>query len=78
MKYYYSTLIAVFVILAYFIITDPNAAPFFWLQSKILSVELRKKWLIIKMWPMVKYQSWKMKREMKRIRRDYGLPDDKD
>lgn len=72
---YYYTLITVFVILAYLIITDQNAAPFFDLQLKIFGVNLRKWWMIATMYPRVKYQSWKLKREFEKIKKEFNLSD---
>ena len=53
------------VVIAYFIITDQNAARFFDLQFKWIGLNARRYWMILFLGTRLKFEYWKMKRWMK-------------
>tara|TARA_S200002703_G_scaffold86772_1_gene74769 strand:- start:411 stop:641 length:231 start_codon:yes stop_codon:yes gene_type:complete len=65
---YYYTLFITFIFLAYIIVTDPNAAPFFILQLKILYINIKRWLFILKMYPVIKYQNWKINQDLKKLK----------
>jgi len=73
----YYTVLTAFAIAAYFILTDENAARMVYLRLAELSINVRRRWFILTMWPRLKYDRWVMMRELKRIRKEHGLPNDK-
>ena len=73
----YYTVLTAFAIAAYFILTDENAARMVYLRLAALSINVRRRWFILTMWPRLQYDVWRMKQEVKRIRKEHGLPNDK-
>ena len=63
----------VLVLLVYLVITDENAGPFFSLQFKILLLNIRKQWLLLKMKPDMWLMKWRMKRVLKKLQQDQEL-----
>ena len=59
------TLLVLSGIIAYFIITDENAAAFFDIQFKWIGVNIRRRWMMMILGPRLRFESWKMKRWMK-------------
>jgi len=72
----YYTVLTAFAIAAYFILTDENAARMVYLRLAELSINVRRRWFILTMAPRLKYDMWRMKQEVKRIRKEHGLPND--
>ena len=64
---------AVLVLIVFIAITDENAAPWLGLQFKILTVELRRQWLLLKMKPDMWLMKWRMKRVLKKLQQDQEL-----
>ena len=62
----YWSCISVLVFLVGISILDENVAPFIGLKFKILLMEMRKQWLLLKMKP----DMWMMKRRMRRVLKD--------
>jgi hypothetical protein len=55
---------------------DQNVATYVNLQFQNFIVQLKRRWYIITIGTVVKYQTWKMKQEIKKIRKEYGIPND--
>jgi len=72
----YYTVLTVFAIAVYFIATDENAARMVSLRFSWLSINVRRRWFILTMAPRLKYDMWRMRQEVKRIRKEHGLPND--
>lgn len=72
----YYTVLTVFAIAVYFIVTDENAARMVSLRFSWLSINVRRRWFILTRWPRLRYDMWRMKQEVKRIRKEHGLPND--
>ncbi|AOV62169.1 hypothetical protein BOW86_gp212 [Synechococcus phage S-CAM7] len=64
---------AVLVIIVFIAITDANVAPWLGLQFKVLTVELRRQWLLLKMKPDLWLMKWRMKRVLKKLQQDAEL-----
>ena len=59
--------------IVYVALTDENAMPFFTLQFKILLLNIRKQWLLLKMKPDMWLMKWRMKRVLKKLQQDQEL-----
>jgi hypothetical protein len=78
MSVYYSVLISIFAVVLALMVIDPNIGYWIDLQVQNAIVQLKRRYYIITIGTVVKFQTWKMKREFKKIREEYGLSDDKD
>jgi len=76
MSIYYSVLIATFAVVLALMLIDPNIGYWIDLQVQNAIVQLKRRYYIITIGTVVKFQTWKMKRELKKIRREYNLPED--
>ena len=72
MNLFYCLDAVLFVIVAICII-DANVAPWLLLQYKILLVEVRKQWLLLKMRPDMWMMKWRMQRVLKQLQADKEL-----
>ncbi len=68
--YYLDAALVIIVVIA---ITDANVAPWLGLQFKVLTVELRRQWLLLKMKPDLWLMKWRMKRVLKKLQQDAEL-----
>lgn len=69
----YLTIVGILVFLVVIAIMDENVAPWLGLQSKILTMELRRQWLLLKMKPDLWLMKWRMKRVLKKLQADQEL-----
>ena len=69
----YYSIDAVLILLVVLAIMDKNVAPWLGLQSKVLTVALRRQWLLLKMKPDLWLMKWRMKRVLKKLQADQGL-----
>ena len=65
---YYTTLTMVAVVV-YLISTEPNFLRFVDIQNRIFFVTLRKYFILIRLYPRVKWDIYMMKRRMKALKR---------
>jgi hypothetical protein len=63
----------VLVLIVFIAISDANVAPWLGLQFKVLTVELRRQWLLLKMKPDLWLMKWRMKRVLKKLQQDTEL-----
>ena len=68
--YYLDVALVIIVVIA---ITDANVAPWLGLQFKVLTIELRRQWLLLKMKPDLWLMKWRMKRVLKKLQQDEEL-----
>ena len=78
MSIYYSVVISIFAVVVALMVIDPNIGYWIDLQVQNAIVQLKRRYYIITLGTVVKFQTWKMKREFKKIRKEYGLPDETD
>lgn len=76
MSLYYTALICVFAIVLALMVIDPNVGVFIDLQVKNLWVQIKRTYYLITIGTVVKINNWKLKREIKRLRQDYDMPDE--
>jgi len=69
----YYSLDAVLIFIVVIAIMDENVAPWLGLQFKVLNMELRKRWMLIKMKPDLWLMKWRMKRVLKKLQQDAEL-----
>lgn len=69
----YYSLDAVLIFIVVIAIMDENVAPWLGLQFKVLNMELRKRWLLLKMKPDLWLMKWRMKRVLKKLQQDQEL-----
>ena len=69
----YYSLDAVLIFIVVIAIMDENVAPWLGLQFKVLNMELRKQWMLIKMKPDLWLMKWRMKRVLKKLQQDAEL-----
>ena len=74
---YYGALLSIFAIVTLLIVVDPNVGMYLDLKFRQLMIDLKRYYYIITLGTVIKYQNWKMKREFKKIRKQYGIPDEK-
>ena len=73
MKALYYSLDAVLIFIVVIAIMDENVAPWLGLQFKVLNMELRKRWMLLKMKPDLWLMKWRMKRVLKKLQQDQEL-----
>ena len=73
---YYLTLFTVTAIIVVLMAMDPNIATYIDLQFRNVIVQLKRRYYILTIGAVVKYNTWKMKREIKKIKKEYGIPDE--
>ncbi len=71
---YYLTLVSAAAIILSLMVIDPNVSVWIDLQYKLFVVNLRKWIFMATMYPRLRYNAWKMKRALTKIRKDYNLP----
>jgi hypothetical protein len=64
---------AALIIIIAIAIMDENVAPWLGLQFKVLTIELRRQWLLLKMKPDLWLMKWRMKRVLKKLQQDAEL-----
>lgn len=69
----YLTLIALLVFLVVICIQEETVAPWLGLQFKILLLNVRKQWLLLKMKPDMWLMKWRMQRVLKKLQQDQEL-----
>lgn len=75
---YYLTLFTVTAIIVVLMAMDPNIATYIDLQFRNVIVQLKRRYYILTIGAVVKYNTWKMKREIKKIRKEHGLPENEE
>jgi hypothetical protein len=60
------------------IVIDPNIGMWIDLQLQNLVVQLKRRYYIITLGTVLKYQNWKLMRELETIRKERNLPDETD
>ena len=65
---YYTTLIFVCVI-AYLILTEPNFLKFVDIQFRILSIQIRKYFILIKLYPKLRWELFLIERRSEALKR---------
>ena len=73
MNIYYYCLDALLVLLVVAAIMDENVAPYLGLRFKVLTMELRKQWLLLRMKPDLWLMKWRMNRVLKKLQADQEL-----
>lgn len=63
---YTYTLVLIFGVLGYMMIKDKNVAVFFDLNFRWIGLNARRYLLLIWLWPGIKFQTWRMKRWMRK------------
>ena len=64
---------AVLIIIIAIAIMDENVAPWLGLQFKVLTMELRRQWLLLRMKPDLWLMKWRMQRVLKKLQQDEEL-----
>lgn len=75
MTYYY-TLITIFLVIAYVIIVDPNVSQWVTLQIQLFRINMMRRWFVLTLGIRLRYDNWKLKRALIKIRKDYGIDSD--
>lgn len=78
MSIYYSILFSIFGVVTVMIVIDPNIGMWIDLQLKNVVIQLKRQYYIITLGTVLKYQNWKLMRELKNIRKEHELPNNKD
>ena len=64
---------AALIIIIAIAIMDENVAPWLGLQFKVLTIELRRQWLLLRMKPDLWLMKWRMQRVLKKLQQDEEL-----
>jgi hypothetical protein len=78
MSIYYSILFSIFGVVTVMIVIDPNIGMWIDLQLKNVVIQLKRQYYLITLGTVLKYQNWKLMRELKNIRKEHELPNSKD
>jgi len=70
MELYYYSLISIFCILAFLIVTDPNFNTYFYLLSKLVQTNIRGLYYLIKLHPYNFITSWQIRYRSHRMAKD--------
>ena len=73
MNVFYYSLDALLIFIVVIAIMDENVAPWLGLQFKVLTMELRRQWLLLKMKPDLWLMKWRMQRVLKKLQQDAEL-----
>ena len=73
MNVFYYSLDALLIFIVVIAIMDENVAPWLGLQFKVLTMELRRQWLLLKMKPDLWLMKWRMQRVLKKLQQDTEL-----
>ena len=68
---YYIILLGIFGFVLLLITIDPNVGMYLDLQLQNLVVQTKRRYYLITMGAVIKYQNWKMKREFKKIKKEW-------
>ena len=69
----YLTLVALLVFLVVICIQEETVAPWLGLQFKVLLLNIRKQWLLLRMKPDMWLMKWRMQRVLKKLQQDQEL-----
>ena len=69
----YLTVIGLLVFLVVICIQEETVAPWLGIQFKILLLNVRKQWLLLKMVPDMWLMKWRMKRVLKKLQQDQEI-----
>ncbi len=64
---------AALIIIIAIAIMDENVATWLGLQFKVLTIELRRQWLLLRMKPDLWLMKWRMQRVLKKLQQDEEL-----
>ena len=69
MTEYYSGLLVTSLLL-YLIITDENLTKYCWLRIMILGINIKKFWLMIQIYPKLRYNRWVLTRTLNKAMKE--------
>ena len=75
MTLYYYSLITVFTVIVALMIIEPNLSMFIDLQIKELRINVLRLWLLIRLYPRMLFDRWRIKREIKKYQETNGSDD---
>ena len=75
MSLYYYSLITVFTVIVALMIIEPNFSMFIDLQIKTLRINILRLWLMVRLYPRLLLDRWRIKRDLKKYQKDNGRRD---
>jgi len=69
-------LLTIFAVIAYIIIVDPNVSQWVALQIQLFRINMVKRWFVLTLGIRLRYDNFKLKRALIKIRKDYGIHSD--
>ncbi len=69
--WYYYSIFTVFAVIIVAMAVDPNVATYIDLRFRYFVVQVKKRYYILTLGAMIKFQNWKLKREMKKILKEH-------
>ena len=75
MSLYYYSLITVFTVIVALMIIEPNFSMFIDLQIKTLRINILRLWLMLRLYPRLLLDQWRIKRDLKKYQKDNGRRD---
>jgi len=69
---YYGALLSIFAVVMLLIVVDPNVGMYLDLKFQQSIIGLKRYYYIITLGTVIKYQNWKLKREFKKIQKEFG------
>ena len=75
MSLYYYSLITVFTVIVALMIIEPNFSMFIDLQIKTLRINILRLWLMVRLYPRLLLDRWRIKRDLKKYQKNNGRRD---
>jgi len=75
MSLYYYSLVTVFTVIVALMIIEPNFSMFIDLQIKTLRINILRLWLMVRLYPRLLLDRWRIKRDLKKYQKDNGRRD---
>jgi hypothetical protein len=70
---YYYSLLLLFAIVVYMMAVDENVGKWIWLQFQLLRINIIKRWFVLTLGIRIRYDNYKLKRALEKIRKDYNI-----
>lgn len=75
---YYLSIVSILAIVIALVIIDPNVGTWIDLQIQLFNINIKRYCMMATMYPRLKYEQWKIMMELKKIRKDFNMPEKDD
>jgi hypothetical protein len=75
-EFYYYALLTIFAVVVYMMAVDENVGKWILLQLQLFRINMMKRWFVLTLGIRLRYDNYKLKRALIKIRKDYGIHSD--